>query len=339
MNNKTKNKKGQGALDYLLIIGGAVLVSIIVIGILLSSSSKNAEKVEEQTLGVTDLILPSVITNVACMSTGDALISWLPTANREDYAFQLTVNGIVCEGCDFDTLKHTDNPITVKDGCVNLPAILMITTKYKHMTSVSNDYILSPDSRKQVSAPVANFSEGTHNNDLNVTLTTSTDGAEIIYILDDDLLDCKSGDIYDNSGPISVGESLTLKAIACKEGLTPSPILTNRYRLKVADVEITITESGTTLNPGGISITTYKATLETDTNGATIRYTTENGADLNCIVGGDEVNNNTTITNISQGTKIIAIGCKPNYIASDVVSKTAGLNKVPGGDMNLVVRP
>jgi uncharacterized protein (UPF0333 family) len=43
------NKKGQGALEYILIIGGAILIAAIVIAILASTGGQTAEDVNQAT--------------------------------------------------------------------------------------------------------------------------------------------------------------------------------------------------------------------------------------------------------------------------------------------------
>jgi len=43
MNNKTKINKGQGALEYLLLIGGAVLIAVIVIALLVGMGGQSRE--------------------------------------------------------------------------------------------------------------------------------------------------------------------------------------------------------------------------------------------------------------------------------------------------------
>lgn len=65
MKYKTLNKKGQGAMEYLLIIGGAVLVAIVAISIIISISNKNSSKVsdknEEYEKFIDSTIVPPII--------------------------------------------------------------------------------------------------------------------------------------------------------------------------------------------------------------------------------------------------------------------------------------
>lgn len=68
-----KNTKGQGALEYLLIISGALIVAVTVVVILLSMSSSNRESVAEQDEALTRLIddslIPPIVNIVSCTDT------------------------------------------------------------------------------------------------------------------------------------------------------------------------------------------------------------------------------------------------------------------------------
>jgi len=67
------NSKGQGALEYLILIGAAILVAVIVVTVILGTSSSNRQTSEQTTRSYTDLvtntILPPMIISVDCNST------------------------------------------------------------------------------------------------------------------------------------------------------------------------------------------------------------------------------------------------------------------------------
>ena len=69
------NSKGQGALEYLLIIGGAIVVAVIAVSIIISLSNRNSSNVSEQNQQfdtfIDSTILPPMILNVDCNNTAD----------------------------------------------------------------------------------------------------------------------------------------------------------------------------------------------------------------------------------------------------------------------------
>jgi len=80
-----KKKKGQGALEYLLLIGGAVLIAVIVIALLVGMGSQSRDTAQDQANRVqqaTDVPQPAQIVSVVakyndCTSTeGKITVSW-----------------------------------------------------------------------------------------------------------------------------------------------------------------------------------------------------------------------------------------------------------------------
>ena len=139
------NKKGQGALEYLLLIGGAVLIAVIVIALLVGMGSQNASSAKErndEAIEAIDTPIPSTITNIQCVDTNKAVISWSPVY-KTDYDFQLTKDGNVVSGFDYNsTFSSTTNPILVTNGCQTKPAVFVITTKSGDKTIPSNAYVV-----------------------------------------------------------------------------------------------------------------------------------------------------------------------------------------------------
>lgn len=71
-----KNKKGQGALEYLLLIGGAVLIAVIVIALLVGMGGQNKSNIETQNKKATDVLsapVPPTITSVAVVSCSEGV--------------------------------------------------------------------------------------------------------------------------------------------------------------------------------------------------------------------------------------------------------------------------
>ncbi|HRT02758.1 MAG TPA: class III signal peptide-containing protein [Candidatus Diapherotrites archaeon] len=91
---KLKNKKGQGALEYLLIIGGVLLVAIIIITIVLStsrSSERQASEAAAQVQQIEDVqVQQAIITNADCNATSDIIrVQYIEsvTAGLKKYRF------------------------------------------------------------------------------------------------------------------------------------------------------------------------------------------------------------------------------------------------------------
>ncbi|NUU60771.1 glycoside hydrolase family 3 N-terminal domain-containing protein [Paenibacillus agri] len=90
-------------------------------------------------------------------------------------------------------------------------------------------YLITEDSEvKKVSAPQADPAGGTYTGEVKVKLTTATAGAEIRYTQDGSV-PTASSQLY--SGPIFVGKSKTIKAIALKEGWKASDVSSFEYIL------------------------------------------------------------------------------------------------------------
>jgi hypothetical protein len=79
------------------------------------------------------------------------------------------------------------------------------------------------------SAPVFSPGGGTYSSAQNVTITSATSGASIRYTLDGSTPSETAGTIY--SGPVSIGSSATLKAIAYESGFTDSGVTSANYTI------------------------------------------------------------------------------------------------------------
>ncbi len=127
----------------------------------------------------------------------------------------------------------------------------------------------SPSSyRVKYFAAVANPSftppGGTYHQPQTVSISCSTEGATIRYTTDGSTPTNTYGTIY--TGPITVNKTTTIWAVAYKENQDSSWALGNTYTLVTADP---------TLTPAaGIYFTPQTVSINCDTPGATIRYTT-----------------------------------------------------------------
>jgi hypothetical protein len=118
----------------------------------------------------------------------------------------------------------------------------------------------------QVAAPVFDPPPGFYTSARSVTLASGTSGASIRYTLDGSIPGSDSGVLYTGTA-IPVTSTITLRAVAYKEGMSNSPISVGAYQ--IAD-----TVTAPTFTPGGGSyVTAQSVTIHTSTSGAQVRYT------------------------------------------------------------------
>lgn len=229
--NKSKiNKKGQGTLEYLLIVGGAILIAVIVVSLLVGTSTSSKKTTEEHAaslITMSDSVIPAVLNSVSC------------TGTTCDVSFQSYGNGINELVIDDDLenrKKIEDNKATIDNPLPVGPHTIYVLTTLYGGSALSNPYTLiiteedtTPPTPGKVATPTATPGEGTYYSAKNVTLSTSTDGATIWYTLNGSNPICNISTPYNY--PITISETKTLKAIACKEGWTPSEVLSEDYTI------------------------------------------------------------------------------------------------------------
>lgn len=117
----------------------------------------------------------------------------------------------------------------------------------------------------QAAAPAFSLAAGTYTGTQSVTLTTATSGATIRYTTDGSTPSSTAGTVY--GGPVSIGASLTLKAIAYKSGYASSAVTSAAYVIRVV---------APVFSPGGGAYASAQSvTISSATSGALIRYTTD----------------------------------------------------------------
>ena len=121
-----------------------------------------------------------------------------------------------------------------------------------------------------VAAPVFNPGAGTYSAVLDVTITTTTSGATIRYTTDGSTPTTTSGTVY--AAAVHIADTMTLKAIAYRSGLTTSAVVTAPYTIAPLVAAPAFSPvAGTYNDPQDI-------VLSTSTTGAAIRYTTDGSA-------------------------------------------------------------
>lgn len=176
--NYKLNSKGQGALEYLLIIGGVVLVAVVVVALLIGMSSENTENSKQQSkefIASTDLALPSTVLSVICkVKSGhdEYVVKWNPT-HKEGYEYTLlfddkpvvfpsespvgpSVNPIVFTIASDKRFDDEPDLVPIIAECANLgsEAISIKTTNTENdTTAVSNRVFIKPQAAGTSSGP------------------------------------------------------------------------------------------------------------------------------------------------------------------------------------------
>ncbi len=91
----------------------------------------------------------------------------------------------------------------------------------------SAEYVITPPA----AAPVFDPAPGAYTGEQHVTLTSATPGASFRYTTDGTSPSCAVGTSY--GGPITIGNSLTLKAVACATGYSDSPVTSGGYDITI----------------------------------------------------------------------------------------------------------
>ncbi len=227
LKNKNK-KKGQGSIETLLLFGGAVLLAAIVIAIIVgigSSSKQSTEKSASSAITMSKTVIPAVLHSVTCVNTTcDVLFQSFSDGNNE-----LVID---------DDIEHRkeirNNRITLNSQLDIGPHSAYILTTLDGGSAKSNTYrwdvssMVPPSGTGKVVKPIATPVGGEYTEPQTVTLKTDTLGATIYYTTDGSE-PSTSSTTY--TTPIPITQTTTLKAIACKDGMDNSDILTQYYRI------------------------------------------------------------------------------------------------------------
>jgi len=120
----------------------------------------------------------------------------------------------------------------------------------------------------QAAAPTFSPGSGTYASTQFVTMASSTSGASIRYTTDGSTPTETNGATY--SGPVVIGRTTTLSAIAYGSGFTDSNITSATYAINLPQAAAPVISPG-----GGTYTSTQFAAMASATNGASIRFTTD----------------------------------------------------------------
>jgi len=109
-----RNKKAQGALEYLLIIGGAILIAIIAITIIVSLGKSNNQVVGENAQGYQDLVDNQIITpliqDIEC-STNEIRIYTAGSVTKGVSGYKYSIDGNAF--LDITSFSPVDRLVTI----------------------------------------------------------------------------------------------------------------------------------------------------------------------------------------------------------------------------------
>ena len=121
--------------------------------------------------------------------------------------------------------RLTPAPSKLRES-VTLSAIGCAKGKFDSAVTTSA-YIITPPAAAPTFSPAPARYTGVQN----VTLASTTPGATFRYTTDGSDPGCGAGTSY--SDPIAIGNSLTLKAVACAAGFSDSPVTSGGYDITI----------------------------------------------------------------------------------------------------------
>ncbi len=173
-------------------------------------------------------------------------------------------------------------------------------------------WLAPPEVPETVSAPEFDPAGGTYSASQMVTLSSATDAAAIRYSDDGSTPTCSSGSLLANGGQVSVSESLTLRAIACKTGWNDSAVTSASYVISGGQVAPPAFSPG-----GGTYDLEQNVTVRSATDGALIGYRID-GSFPDC-ASSTLISNGATVA-VTQSLILRAVACKSGWQDSALVS-------------------
>lgn len=160
-----------------------------------------------------------------------------PVFSPPEGRYSLPISITITSAAENAAIKYTldgspPSPSNGIDYTGPVPIVASMTIKavaVKTGTSVSDistaSYVISDTT---TAAPVFSLAEGTYNDDRELVITTSTQGASIHYT-DDGATPSESSKLY--TGKLTISSTVTIRAIAIKNGLAPSTIVSRTYTI------------------------------------------------------------------------------------------------------------
>ena len=192
-----------------------------------------------------------------------------PTLSPGTATYTSSVTVTITDSAPGATIYYTTDGSTPTTASAQYAGPLTLTTTQtiKAIAAApgyANSLVTSATYTIRVATPTFSPAAGTYSQRLSVTLSDATSGATIYYTTDGSTPTTVSTPY---TGPISVTQTTTIKAIAAKAGATNSTMATATYTLRTATP---------TFSPsGGSYILPQLVSISDNTPGATIYYTTD----------------------------------------------------------------
>ena len=165
---------------------------------------------------------------------------------------------------------------------------------------------------QKVQAPAISPGGGTFDEAKSVSITSATNGAKIYYTTDG-TTPTTSSSLYTNA--IRVDRSMTIKAIAVKDGMTNSDVTTAQFTINIPVVQEKV-EAPVISPSGGTFDKAQSVTITSATAGAKIYYTTDGSAPT------DKSTAYTKAINVDKSMTIKAMAVKDGMTNSDIAEAT-----------------
>ena len=104
-------------------------------------------------------------------------------------------------------------------------------------------YLTPPAGQEQATAPAFNPAPGTYSSAQSVAITSSTTDAFLRYTTNGSTPTSSAGTLY--SGPVAIGSTTTLKAMAFKTGMDDSPVTSGTYTINIVPLYTLTVTNGT----------------------------------------------------------------------------------------------
>ncbi|WP_407399870.1 SUMF1/EgtB/PvdO family nonheme iron enzyme [Treponema sp.] len=193
----------------------------------------------------------------------------------------------------------------------------------------NDDPVLPPASNKENVATTAfSVASGDVASGTSVTITCATEGAKIYYTTDGSAPTASSTEY---TAAISITESVTIKAIAVKDGMNDSAVASASYTIKAASNKETVATPAFSIASGEV-VSGTTVTITCTTEGAKIYYTTDSSAPTTASTAY------TAAISVTEAVTIKAIAVKDGMNDSAVASASYTI-KVPAAAADFVLLP
>jgi hypothetical protein len=193
-----------------------------------------------------------------------------PAAGTYTSAQSVTI-GTTTSGASIRYTTDGSTPTSTTGTLYSGPVAVAANTTLKAIAfaaGLADSSVSSATYTIQVVAPSFSPAGGSYSTAQSVTISTTTSGASIRYTTDGSTPTSTTGTLY--SGPVTIGATTTLKAIAFAAGLADSAVTSATYTITLPQ-----TAAPTFTPAGGIYTAAQSVTITTTTSGASIRYTTD----------------------------------------------------------------